>query len=229
MVKGVCTFPSVFLVTCRAVAVLFWLSVWTGGRDVTRKQEAGWDHKNRKQEEAMIRWLLWCTLGSLLLWVIVCSPLNYRVRSVWSKLMRILLRQPTWGEISLCEAVRIFLHFRVFFFLFSNSAFIYVKSRLACSLSSCVFWCLSDRIHESLFVSGFQLGQWQAGLGLAGTLYLLIPNALISLLVATSLLVLGHRWSSLLLFRAVGSPMISPFECTLQHVRLRWYEVFMVQ
>lgn len=214
MVRGVCTFPSVLPVASWAIAVLFWPSVWTGRGDVTRKREAGWDHKNRTQEEAMIRWLLWCTLGFLPLWVIVCSPLNYRVHSVWSKLMRVLLRWSTWGEMSLCEAVHIFLHFRCFF-AFSTSAFIYVNSHLACSLSSCVFWCLSDHIHESLFVSGFQLGQWQAGLGLAGTLYLLIPNALISPLVATSLLALGHSWSPLLLFLAIGSPVISLFECIL--------------
>lgn len=43
-----------------------------------RKQESGWVQKNRKQGEAVIRWPLWCTLGFLVLWVIVSCLLNYR-------------------------------------------------------------------------------------------------------------------------------------------------------
>lgn len=194
--RGVCVFPSVrpparFLShSCIVLAkCLDRMERCDTGR--TRKQEPGWDRKNRKQEEAPIRWLLWCTLGFLLLWVIVRSPLNYREfresdQSQWKLNLDSseLLQGANVSNTGVCPGISLFL--------LSNSAFSCLT--LACSIAFCVF---GDHIHESLFVSGFQLGQWQAGLGLAGTLYLPIPNALISLLVATSRQALGHCWSTL--------------------------------
>lgn len=171
----------------------------------TRKQESGWDHKNRKQKEAMIRWLLWCTLGFLLLWVIVCSPLNYREFRVIKAIESFRVQSCYAGQMCLTressEAVGVFV-----FVSFSNSTLIYVNSHLtlACSIIFCVSWCLSDHIHESLFVSGFQLGQWQAGPGISW--HLPFPNALISLLVARSLLALAHCWSSLLALWPLAYP-----------------------
>lgn len=71
----------ILLVASWAIAPLFWLfcSGRKGRCDTgrTRKQEPSWDQKNRKQEEAPIRWLLWFILRFLLVWIIVHSPLNH--------------------------------------------------------------------------------------------------------------------------------------------------------
>lgn len=151
----------------------------------TRKQEAGWERKNRTQEEAQIRWLLWCTLGLLRLWVIVCSLLNYRsfrvsdYRTSEGLMRRMKLR---WNGKCVCEFLR-----RKWWMV---QVFVFILVKQQCvnlckfHLTFLPFWCLPDHIHESLFVSGSQLGHWRAGLGLAGMLYLPIPKALISLLVA---------------------------------------------
>lgn len=111
----------------RANAALFWLSAQPGrGRCNTRrmgKQEAGWVRKNRKQEEAAIRWPLW--------------------RAVINTAL-LMLQFGVWMTKSLCVG--------------SKSA-ARSKFLLTCPVTACDSWCLSDCIPESLFVSGFQLGQ----------------------------------------------------------------------
>lgn len=198
--RDVCIFPSVRPHACFLSHGCIVLAECSNRKERcdtgrTRKQEPGWDRKNRKQEEAPIRWLLRCTLGFLLLWVIVCRSLIYREFRVSD--------QSQWkfnlDSSELLQGVKCVKHrclnWDIFILVQRQCFHLFDFGVLHFFLR---FWCLSDHIHESLFVSGFQLGQWQAGLGLAGTLYLPIPNALISLLVATSRQPLGHCWSTVL-------------------------------
>lgn len=146
---------SILLVASWTAAVLFWLSVCgrkercNPGR--TRKQESGREHKNRKQEEAMIRWPLWCIVGR-------CSSKDYGALKVIkagdSKVQGWYAGKVVKLEASVCFT--------------SLSRWARTHIYVACSVIFFSSGCLSDRIHESVFVSGFQLGQWQAGLGLAG-------------------------------------------------------------